>query len=186
MCFALATTSADAQAPGGLRLDTAIGGDVSTTARRGSARTIVGGGAGGAVVGGDVATRADGGRAQTEIGRGEGPAVVGGDAINHNSEIAVGGGGSVRGDVVATGKARLAVGGCGETHVSGDVLVSGGSLELGCVCAGRRNGRCCVEFYQGVCVYHWTLPTKYGCPPGYLLAGGRCRLFSDFTHRVGR
>ena len=188
-----------AQQPGGLsgsgvstRVD--IGGDSRAIARQGgTASNRVGssdgsGGSSSATVRGSITTMGTGGNASVVIAdpsRG-GRTIIDGDVTTYNGSQNLSGNTMIQGDTTTMDGADLKIGGCGSTSVVGDVFVGGGSLEVGCVCAGRRNGQCCVVFHHAICVLHQVPPGKHGCPPGYVFSEGLCRLYSDFAHAYGK
>ena len=173
-----------AQSPGGLSSSVQIGGTASnrigsTDGHSGSSQTSVS-------VGGKVTTVAPGGKAETVIG----DAARGGktrvkDVTNIGGKQYISGNTSVTGSTTTMPNSDLKLGGCGSTNVMGDVFVGSGSLEIGCVCAGRRNGMCCIVFHNALCVINQVPPGKHGCPPRYIYSGGLCRLYSDFAHALG-
>ncbi|CCG41184.1 hypothetical protein [Magnetospirillum molischianum] len=184
--------SAWAQSSAGLSVK--VEGDVSSVAAgSGAASTRIGSTTSGkgtstTNVMGNVTNYSTHGSSVTEIGTQDrgGTTVIRGDATNVNSELRVNGNSFIGGNVTVTNGSRADIGGCGSVYVSGDVVVPNGNLEVGCGCAGRRNGQCCIEFHQGFCVLQIVPPSEDGCPPGFILSSGLCRLFSDFEHKFGK
>jgi len=183
-----------AQSPNGLETNVQVNGDVvsnaagngaSASTRLGS--SLRGKGHSSTQIDGRVITQSTGGASSTEIGGQDksGSTTIRGNVLNYNSQIRATDNTYVGGDMTATNGASVNIGGCGSVHISGDVVVPNGDLEIGCGCAGRRNGQCCIEFHNGFCVLNMVPPSEDGCPPGYFLSEGLCRLYSDFSHRVG-
>lgn len=185
----LGGAEAAAQPTGDYQSTVRIDGDVTASARNGrSAVNEIGSPQAGSptnvYIGGPIDTTATSSDARTRIGGQGRPGTTAiRQGIANQGDLEMSGNTSANSVTVLPG-ASAAIGGCGRTQVSGDVLVSNGDLELGCVCAGRRNGRCCIEFHAGFCVLHMTPPGKYGCPPRYIYSDGWCRLFSDFDHNI--
>lgn len=182
-----------AQSPGGLSVD--IQGSARAFARQGGAASNrigsgeeSGGSGASSTVRGSVTTMGTGRDASTVIGDAAkgGRTIVNGDVLNLNGNQDLSGNTTIQGDTTTMEGSDLKIGGCGSTSVVGDVFVGGGSLEVGCVCAGRRNGQCCVVFHHAICVLHQMPPGKHGCPPGYVFSEGLCRLYSDFAHAYGK
>lgn len=184
---------APAQSPGGLDTRVKVNGDISTSARGGgSASTQIGsspsgGGTSSTWIGGDVTTQSDGGSGSTVLGGQDrdGTTVIRGSVANHGGQVRATGNTTVGGNIVTQDGADVDLGGCGSTYVAGNVIVPHGSLEIGCGCAGRRNGQCCLQFHHGFCALQIVPPGKHGCPPRFIYSEGLCWLYSDFDHRVG-
>lgn len=189
------TSQTYAQSSGGVRTSVVIGGNVNATAGPGgTASNQIGSTSGGCAgssdvkVQGNVSAYSMGGKAVTKIGDPchKGRVNIGGNVTNNNARQSVTGDVSVGGNIYTAPGTNLKMGGNSSVAVGGNVGVLSGTLELGDVCAGRRNGQCCIQFYTGLCVLNQVPPNpKTGCPTGYVLAGGLCRLYSDFGgHRV--
>lgn len=192
-----AWTPSFAQSPGGLSTRVEVEGDITATAsdggtasnRIGSTDGYSGSGSATTTVRGSVVTIGrNGAQGTTTIGD---PSVGGNTSVvgrvtNLGGKQRLTGNTSAVGNVTTMRGTDLKLGGCGRTNVVGDVFLGGGSLEIGCACAGRRNGKCCVVFHNALCVLHQVPPGKHGCPPGYIYSGGLCRLYSDFSHAYGK
>ena len=188
---------AAAQSSSGLSIGATVRGDVSaradchSTASNRIAHTdgTSGGGWSNVTIDGNVTTLSDcGQRADTVVGTPTQPGdtVVRGDLNNLGGSQRITGNTTAAGDMTTMPGTDLKLGGCGSTTVVGDVFVGQGDLEIGCVCAGRRNGQCCIAFHHATCVLAQQPPSDHGCPPGYILSEGLCRLYSDFSHAYGR
>jgi len=191
------TGAAAAQSSSGLSLGATVRGDVGakagcgTTASNRIAHTdgYSGGGRSNVTIDGDVTTLSGcGQRADTVVGTPSqsGDTVLRGDVTNLGGSQRITGNTTAAGDLTTMPGTELKLGGCGSTTVIGDVFVGQGDLEIGCVCAGRRNGQCCIAFHHATCVLAQQPPSDHGCPPGYILSEGLCRLYSDFSHAYGR
>ncbi len=189
--------TASAQSNAGLRTEAQIQGTVNATAncrsiasnRLGSSDGSGGAGSTQVNVRGSVSSTATCGQeSHTVVGDTNRPGQtnVVGNLTNQGGNQEITGKTSVIGDVVTAPGTDVKLGGCGTTSVVGDVYVGQGTLEIGCVCAGRRNGMCCVVFHNSLCVIRQMPPSKYGCPPGFVYSAGLCRLYSDTAHAYGR
>ncbi|WP_042699175.1 hypothetical protein [Azospirillum sp. B506] len=134
----------------------------------------------------DVTATARGGSSTTTLGSRGGTVVIDGDVYNDGGTIAIEGESFVNGRVTVVPGSNLVMGNCGSVAVNGDVHIGGGNLEVGCGCAGWRDGACCIQFYDGLCVVNQVPPGKHGCPPEYHFRGGLCRLFKDFSMQYGK
>ena len=193
---AAASDGASAQSSSGLRADAQVQGDMNADASCGATASnriatsdgYSGGGSTRVVVQGSInASARCGQKAETVVGATSrsGDTNILGDLNNMGGTQEITGNTDVIGTVTTAPNAEVRLGGCGSTTVAGDVYVADGELEIGCVCAARRNGRCCVTFHNSLCVLSQMPPGKHGCPPGYVYSAGLCRLYSDRAHSYG-
>lgn len=190
--FSLLHNDAKAQASNSLNSNVSVGNVTATAGNGGTASNSIGSTPDGSrnghvsVYTGDVTTTSRGGKATTRIGSPGGTTNITGSITNQDGNVSIQGDANVNGEVIVTPGSNLNMGGCGSVSVNGDVVIAGGSLEVGCACAGIRDGVCCIQFYDSLCVVNQVPPGKHGCPPQYQFRGGLCRLFKDFSMSYGR
>ncbi|MBP5857149.1 hypothetical protein KAJ83_09015 [Marivibrio halodurans] len=149
---------------------------------------------------GDVTARASGrGRAENAVGVAQDGRInvtVDGDvtAIGRSgaatNDIGVGSSGTthVGGDITTTAdsgrNSMTSIGANGSAFVNGDVINEKGRVSVGGAgaCEKSRDGRCCLDIYRNRCVTKIMPKSKYGCPPRFIHAKGRCYFIPDYDH----